>query len=53
MALATTGAITAMLITAAINWQTQRDFAREWADSLRVKRHRPLGEETLTRRLRQ
>ena len=53
MALATTGAIAAMLITAAINWQTQRDFAREWADSLRVKRHRPLGEETLTRRLRE
>ena len=52
MALATAGAIAAMLITAAINWQTQRDFAREWADSLRVKRHRPLGEETLTRRLR-
>ena len=53
MALATAGAIAAMLITAAINWQTQRDFAREWADSLRVKRHRPLGEETLTRRLRE
>ena len=53
MALATAGAVVAMLVTAAINWHTQRDFAREWADSLRVKRHRPLGEETLARRLRE
>lgn len=53
MALATTGAVIAMLITAAINWHTQRDFAREWADSLRVKRPQPLGEETLARRRRQ
>ena len=40
MALATLGAIIAMLITAAINWRFQRDFAREWAESLRVKRRR-------------
>jgi len=51
MAMATLGAVIAMLITAAINWQTQRDFAREWADSLRVKRRAPLGEDTLARRL--
>src|SRR5512143_1481162 len=44
MAMATAGAVIAMLITAAINWQTQRDFAREWADSLRVKHRAPLGE---------
>jgi putative membrane protein len=52
MALATLGAILSMLITAAINWRYQRDFAREWAESLRVKRAEPLGEDTLARRLR-
>src|SRR5262245_13630754 len=52
MALATLGAVSAMLITAAINWQTQRDFAREWVESLRVKHPRPLGEDSLARRLR-
>ena len=49
MALATLGAVIAMCVTAAINWRWQRDFAREWADSLRVKRERPLGEEELAR----
>jgi putative membrane protein len=53
MLLATLGAIAAMLITAAINWRFQRDFAREWAESLRVKGRRPLGEDLLARRLRQ
>jgi putative membrane protein len=52
MALASLGAIIAMLITAAINWRSQRDFAREWADSLRVKDILPLGEDELARRLR-
>jgi putative membrane protein len=52
MALATAGAALAMAITAAINRATQRDFAREWAESLRVKHRAPLGEETLARRLR-
>jgi putative membrane protein len=52
MALATVGAIVAMLVTAAINWRFQRDFAREWAESLRVKRPAPLGEDALARRLR-
>lgn len=51
MAMATLGAVTAMLVTAAINRLTQRDFAREWAESLRVKHHAPLGEEALARRL--
>jgi putative membrane protein len=51
MALATMGAIIAMLVTAAINWRSQRDFAREWAESLRVKRPEPLGEDALARRL--
>lgn len=52
MALATVGAVIAMLTTAAINWQTQRDFAREWAASLRVKHAQPLGEEALAQRRR-
>jgi putative membrane protein len=52
MALATLGAIIAMLITAAINWRYQRDFARDWAESLRVKGHEPLGEDLLAQRIR-
>jgi putative membrane protein len=53
MALATLGAIIAMLVTAAINWRFQRDFARVWAESLRVKHPEPLGEDMLARRLRE
>ncbi|HEX8311834.1 MAG TPA: DUF2238 domain-containing protein [Chthoniobacteraceae bacterium] len=45
VALATLGALFAMAGTALFNWRFQRDFAREWQDSLRVKRRRPLGEE--------
>jgi putative membrane protein len=52
MALATAGAIIAMLITAAVNWRSQRDFAREWAVSLRVKHRLPLGEVALRARAR-
>jgi putative membrane protein len=53
MALATLGAVLAMLITAAINARLQRDFAREWAESLRVKRPDPLGEDAIARELRE
>jgi putative membrane protein len=49
MALASLGGIIAMLITAALNSRYQRDFAREWADSLRVKQGAPLGEDELRR----
>ncbi len=52
MALATIGACLAMLLTAGLNWRWQRDFAREWAESLRVKDPRPLGEDALRRRVR-
>jgi putative membrane protein len=51
MALASLGAIVAMGITLAINKALQRDFNAEWADSLRVKREEPLGEEALTKML--
>jgi putative membrane protein len=44
MALASLGALLAMLITAGINWRLQRDFADEWNESLRVKSARQLGE---------
>jgi putative membrane protein len=53
MALAGLGALIAMLITAAINARLQRDFARDWSDSLRIKDRRPLGEEEIARMLNQ
>jgi putative membrane protein len=49
MALASLGAVITMGITAAINWRLQRDFAREWVESLRVKHKAPLGEDELAR----
>jgi len=52
MALASLGALVAMCITAAINWRLQRDFAREWVESLRVKHKAPLGEDELARMTR-
>jgi putative membrane protein len=47
MALASLGGLLAMTITAIINHRMQRDFAREWAESIRVKRKKPLGEEAV------
>jgi putative membrane protein len=44
MALASLGALIAMTVTALVNRRMQRDFAREWAESIRVKRRQPLGE---------
>jgi len=49
MLLASIGALVAMLITALINMRLRRDFAREWADSLRVKISEPLGEVAIER----
>ncbi|MBL9118214.1 MAG: DUF2238 domain-containing protein [Verrucomicrobiaceae bacterium] len=37
MALAALGALIAILITAGVNRRFERDFAREWSDSLRVQ----------------
>ena len=53
MALASAGAIVAMSVTYAINRALQRDFAAEWADSLRVKDRRPLGEDEIGRMLQE
>lgn len=52
MALASLGALACMCVTAIVNMSMQRDFTREWIDSLRVKDPRPLGEEAI-RRMRQ
>ena len=49
MALASLGALIAMLVTVAINMSLQRDFAAEWSESLRVKIFRPLGENEIKR----
>jgi putative membrane protein len=51
MAFASLGAPIAMLVTAGINIQLQRDFAAEWNESLRVKSNRPLGEDEMRRLL--
>ena len=52
MALASLGALIAMSITAAINVRYQRDFAREWVESFRVKHKAPLGEDELKQMVR-
>jgi putative membrane protein len=51
MVLASLGALIAMLATYAINRALQRDFAAEWAESLRVKSPHPLGEDAIARML--
>jgi putative membrane protein len=52
MGLASLGALAAMAVAAAINAAVQRDFAREWSESLRLKRPEPLGEDEIMRRWR-
>jgi len=49
MALASIGAVIGMTITAGLNIWLQRDFAREWMDSLKVKAAAPLGEDEIAR----
>jgi len=49
MALASLGALIAMLIVALINKRHNRDFAQDFAESLRIKRQAPLGEVELER----
>jgi len=49
MVLASGGALTAMMVTAALNAWLEHDFAAEWNESLRVKDHRPLGEDEFAR----
>jgi putative membrane protein len=49
MLLAGAGALAAMTVTALLNIYLQRDFAREWVESLRVKGSAPLGEDEIER----
>ena len=49
MALASLGALVAMMLTALLNIYLQRDFAQEWVESLRVKNTKPLGEDEIAR----
>ena len=49
MALASLGAVITMAVTACVNIAYQRDFAREWADSFRVRSNEPLGEVAIAK----
>lgn len=49
MALASLGALIAMLITMAINMVIQKGFFEEWRSSLSIKSNRPLGEDEISR----
>jgi putative membrane protein len=51
MSLALVGSLIATTVTASINALIDRDFAREWSESLRVKRRQPLGEIEIARLL--
>lgn len=53
MALASLGALIAMLITLCLNLYIQKDFAREWSRSLKIKHRQPLGEDEIIRLLEQ
>lgn len=53
MALASLGTLLAMLITLGLNLWLQKDFAREWSESLRVKHPRPMGEDEIMRLLKE
>lgn len=49
MALASLGALIAMLVTLALNLYLQKDFAREWAGSFKIRHPRPMGEDEMAR----
>ncbi|AOS43361.1 Inner membrane protein YjdF [Lacunisphaera limnophila] len=49
MAMAGLGAVFAMTLSALIAWRYDRDFAREFGESLKLKRTAPLGEEEIAR----
>jgi len=53
MALASLGALIAMLITLALNLYLQKDFARQWSESLKIKHTKPLGEDEIARMLKE
>jgi putative membrane protein len=47
MALASLGALVSLAIVFAIHRRLARDFHAEWAESLRIKRKQPLGEQAV------
>ena len=47
--MASLGALIAMTCTALITWRYKRDFAREFGESLRIKKSAPLGEDEIAR----
>jgi putative membrane protein len=49
MALASLGALLTLSVTLLVKLYLQRDFAREWAESLPVKQPLPLGEKAIPR----
>ena len=51
MAMALVGSLVASIIIAIVVAALNRDFAREWSESLRVKRKEPLGEYEIERLL--
>jgi putative membrane protein len=50
-ALATLGAILASIVIAVVHSRLDRDFTREWVESLRVKHPEPMGEVAVERML--
>ncbi len=51
MWMAALGGLSATLVIAGVNYSLDRDFAREWSESLTVKHPEPLGEVELARML--
>jgi putative membrane protein len=49
MAMASLGALIAMTVIALVTWHYKRDFAREFGESLKLKRTAPLGEDEMAR----
>lgn len=52
MALASLGALIAMVLTAILNYHIQDDFLEEWSKSLKTKHPLPLGEDEIVRLLK-
>lgn len=53
MGLAALGAIIAMIFVAGINLQFDKNFLKDWRNSLRIKRKKPLGEVEIARLLKE
>jgi putative membrane protein len=49
MALASFGALIAMMVVFQMNIRLQRDFAQEWNESLTIRHPLPLGEDEIVR----